>query len=473
VCCVADFGSTSILTLPLAARPQAVCARLLAHGPAALLESSKAMPGLAGWSYVAGPPAAVLTCEADATRLRDGRGRTLQAWADPFDALRELLDRSTLPAGERPPGLGFAGGWLGFLGYDLARHVERLPVQAAADPDLPLLRLALCDQVLAYEHATQRWHACRSRWPGLPATDDAGWARTLAGAAGPDPLPTHFQAGEMRSRTAGPRYRQQVGEVLNLIARGDLFQANLSHRLEGRFEGDPYALYRTLTALNPAPFAAYLPFEGGALVGVSPERFLQREGREITARPIKGTRARGAEPEADERQRAALAASVKDRAENVMIVDLMRNDLGRVAEVGSVRVDGLFEIEAHPSVWQMVSTVRARLRAGAGTADLLRACWPPGSMTGAPKVRAMQVIEGLEPVRRGPYAGAVGYFDAAGGLDLSVVIRTALVHEGRVMVQVGGAVVADSDPQAELDETYAKGRLLLHALGQGTRQALE
>jgi len=467
VYCVADSGS-SILTLPLAATPQALCGRLLARGPAALLESSKPMPGQAGWSYVAGPPAAVLETDAQATWLRDPQGHVLQRWSDPFDALREVLARTALPAGARPAGLDFAGGWLGWLGYDLARHVERLPVQAAIDPALPAMRLLLCDQVLAHDPATQRWHACRSHWPGLTDARDGAWQALLDAAAAPAPAATQFQAGEMHSRTPAPRYLQQVREVLDLIARGDLFQANLSHRLEGRFDGDPFALYRRLTALNPAPFAAYLPLPHGAIASVSPERFLRLEGREVSARPIKGTRPRGADAPADAQQRAALAASVKDRAENLMIVDLMRNDLGRVAQVGSVRVDGLFEIEAHPSVFQMVSTVRARLRDGAGTADLLRACWPPGSMTGAPKVRAMEVIESLEPVRRGPYAGAIGYFDAAGGMDLSVVIRTAVVHDRRVMVQVGGAVVADSDPRDELDETLAKGRLLLHALREGS-----
>lgn len=467
--CVADSKST-ILPLTLSGRPQDLCARLLSAGPAALLESSKPMRGLSGWSYLAGPPAAVLETDAHATTLRDAHGHLLDHWSDPFDALRDVLARTVLPAGDaRPAGLDFAGGWLGWLGYDLARHVERLPVRAAIDPELPMLRLLLCDQVLAHEHATQRWYACRSHWPDLIADprDDA-WQALLATAAGPAPRATQFRAGEMRSRTPPARYLQQAREVLGLIAQGDIFQANLSHRLEGDFEGDPFALYRTLTTLNPAPFAAYLPLPRGAIASVSPERFLRLDGRDVSARPIKGTRSRGADAQADAQQRAALAASVKDRAENLMIVDLMRNDLGRVAQVGSVRVDGLFEIEAHPSVFQMVSTVRARLRDGTGIAELLRACWPPGSMTGAPKVRAMEIIEALEPVRRGPYAGTIGYFDAAGGMDLSVVIRTAVVHDQRVMVQVGGAIVADSDPREELDETLAKGRLLLHALREGS-----
>jgi len=234
--------------------------------------------------------------------------------------------------------------------------------------------------------------------------------------------------------------------------------------MEGAFDGDPFALYRRLTALNPAPFAAYLQADDFAVASVSPERFLKLTRREVTARPIKGTRPRDSDAVQDAKQHDALLHSVKDRAENLMIVDLMRNDLGRVAQVGSVQVAALFEIEAHPSVWQMVSTIRARLRDGASVADLLRACWPPGSMTGAPKVRAMEIIESLEPLRRGVYAGAIGYLDCSGDMDLSVVIRTAVVYRDRVMVQVGGAIVSDSVPQDELDETHDKGRLLLRAL---------
>jgi para-aminobenzoate synthetase component 1 len=452
---------------------------LLAHAPErsrmALLESSRAMPGLSGWSYIAGPAVATLETRDGLTTLHatgaEPGGPALATWTDPFEALREVLARlgptgTAQAAPVRPQGLAFAGGLVGHLGYDLARYVERLPAHAQVDPALPDMRLHVCDHVLAFDHARGEWHFCNMATPwGLPDEREAVWARTLE-QAGDVAACTEvaFKAGAMASRTPPGRYLQQVRQVLDYIAAGDIFQANLSHRLEGSFEGDAFALYRQLTAANPAPFAAYLQGDDHAIASVSPERFLKLAGREVSARPIKGTRARGADAAQDAQARDELQMSVKDRAENVMIVDLMRNDLGRVAQVGSVRAAPLFELEPHPSVWQMVSTVTARLRDDAGVADLLRACWPPGSMTGAPKVRAMEIIDELEPVRRGPYAGAIGYFDAGGAMDLSVVIRTAVVTGDRVMVQVGGAVVADSDPQQELEETYAKGRLLLAVL---------
>ena len=458
-----------IVPVELAGTPQAVFARVRAVGCAVLLESSKAMAGLSGWSWVAGPAVATLSTDPQATWLHRADGTLMSQWADPFDALRTVLGRMAPDETPTVHALPFAGGLAGHLGYDLARHVERLPSLAAADPALPWMRLHLCDHVLAHDHASGQWYSATTAWPWLDAGDrQAVWDRTLLCAATPSAAPASgFGAGEMVSRTGAPRYLADVQRVLDLISAGDLFQANLSHRLEADFDGDPWSLYRTLTALNPAPFSAFLDGADLAIASVSPERFLKLAGREVTARPIKGTRARSADAAQDAALRDALAASVKDRAENVMIVDLMRNDLGRVAATGSVRVDGLFEIEAHPSVWQMVSTVKATLRDDCGVADLLRACWPPGSMTGAPKVRAMEVIDSLEPVQRGPYAGAIGYFDARGAMDLSVVIRTAVVHGGRVMVQVGGAVVADSVPQAELDETFAKGRFLLQALRGG------
>jgi para-aminobenzoate synthetase component I len=340
--------------------------------------------------------------------------------------------------------------------------VERLPSQALADPAWPWLYLHLCDHVLAFDHALAQWYFCTNDWPAFSVPGRASvWQKTLAQASGSQPLRGQFQVGPLVAKTSADQYQAQVAKVLDWISAGDIFQANLSHRLEASFRGDAFALYQELTLINPAPFSAYM--EGP----VSPERFLKLSPQgEVVARPIKGTLPRMADAALDALQAQQLMHSEKDCAENLMIVDLMRNDLGRVAQVGSVRVEQLFELEAHPSVWQMVSTIRAQLPPQHSAADLLKACWPPGSMTGAPKVRAMEIIETLEPVRRGPYAGTLGYFDVSGGMDLSVIIRTALVHEKRVMVQVGGGVVADSQPALELAETYAKGRLLMQVLAQ-------
>ncbi len=460
----------SIVPVTLAATPQDLYARLGAVDGTVLLESSKQMPGLGGWSWVTGPAVATLETRGATTTLIEGVSkRVVATWADPFEAIASVLAQLQADTASRPAGLGFAGGLVGHLGYDLARFVERLPVIAADEPALPAMRLHLCDHLYAFDHTSAQWHWCERPTPwGEPAARERVWAATRACATARTPASGRFQAGEPHSRTPPARYLEQVQQVLDYIAAGDIFQANLSHRLEAPFEGDPYALYRALTGHNPAPFSAYLPGEGYAIASVSPERFLKLDpmphGRVVTARPIKGTLPRDADPVRDEAQRLALAHSIKDRAENLMIVDLMRNDLGRVAQVGSVKVDRLFEAEPHPSVWQLVSTLHATLRDDKGVADLLRACWPPGSMTGAPKVRAMEIIEALEPVRRGPYAGAIGYFDASGAIDLSVVIRTAIVQGTRVMVQLGGAVVADSDPAKELAETEAKGRFIVQAL---------
>ncbi len=463
---------STIVPVPLQATPQQVFSRLQPRVLVSLLESSKLMPGLSGWSYVTGPALATLEARNDRTVLQghdsDGDLGPLATWRKPFDALSDILTCcAALPRScNRPAGLGFTAGLVGYLGYDLVRHIEKLPSTATADLSLPDLRLQLSDHLLAYHHAQAQWYFCTQALPwGEPEERSAIWARTLAQAThGPQSAPTTFQAGPMRSRTTEAVYLAQIQQLLDFIAAGDIFQANLSHRLEGSFSGDPFALYQALTQANPAPFSAYLPGEGYALASVSPERFLKRTDDQLWTHPIKGTRARGHDETTDQAQRDALADSAKDRAENLMIVDLMRNDLGRVAEVGSVQADPLFQIEAHPSVWQMVSTVTARLRPDVHVPELLRACWPAGSMTGAPKVRAMEIIDTLEPVRRGPYAGAIGYLDISGDLDLSVVIRTALVHQDRVMVQVGGAVVADSVAAAEWAETYAKGQQLLAVL---------
>ncbi len=466
-----NSNTAQVLPLDMGATPRELYDRLASRHDTVLLESARLMPGLGEWSYVTGPAAGVLETRGGRTELRAcgaaAGDAPLAQWTDPFRALDEVL--AALRAPGAPAGApAFTGGLAGWLGYDLVRAIERLPARVPADPEMPEMRLLLADHVFALEHATGRWWLCMRELPWSDASVRSrvraeSRARALAKTA-PAPRPG-FSAGELVSRTPSERYLADVARVVEYIHAGDVFQVNLSHRLETAFAGDPWALYCALADANPAPFAAYIETAAGAIASFSPERFLRLAGREVSARPIKGTRARAADPQDDARARDLLAASEKDRAENLMIVDLMRNDLGRVARPGSVRVDELWKIEAHPSVWQMVSTLRAELREGVDAAGLLRACWPPGSMTGAPKVRAMQIIEELEPVRRGPYAGSIGWFDAAGGMDLSVVIRTVLLAGDRLMLQLGGGVVADSRPEEELAESLDKGRFLMRALG--------
>jgi aminodeoxychorismate synthase component I len=260
-------------------------------------------------------------------------------------------------------------------------------------------------------------------------------------------------------------YAKAVALVKEQVAAGNVYQACLTHRIDRPFAGDPWQLYRALRDANPAPFACHLELPEVAVVGSSPERFLRLSSdRRVESRPIKGTRPRARDPERDEENRRELERSAKDRAENLMIVDLVRNDLGRVCETGSVAVPERMAVEAYASVFQMVSTVEGRLREECDAIDLLRASFPPGSMTGAPKIAAMNLCAGLEPVRRAIYSGAIGYFDARGGVDLSVVIRTVFVRGGRAYVHAGGGIVADSDPGAEWRETLDKARPLLAAL---------
>jgi para-aminobenzoate synthetase component 1 len=269
----------------------------------------------------------------------------------------------------------------------------------------------------------------------------------------------------LRSSFTHERYLQVVARVREYILAGDIFQANLSQRLEAPYDGDPWALYQRLRLRNPAPFAAYLEAPGLAVLSASPERFLRIEtDGAVETRPIKGTRPRGIGPEHDAHLGRALVESEKDRAENLMIVDLLRNDLSRVCRPGSVRVPELFALEHFTTVHHLVSTVVGRLAPGVDAIDVLRATFPGGSITGAPKVRAMEIIAELEPSRRGVYCGSIGYLSVTGAADFSIVIRTFLARHGNMYFSAGGGIVADSEPEAEYLETLDKARALIGAL---------
>jgi para-aminobenzoate synthetase component I len=426
------------------------------HG-ATLLESSAIMTGMGRWSYIVTDPAATLEARGSVTTFQD------ETWSDPFMALETLLKRYRLePAKDGPD---FQGGLIGYLGYDLARHLERLPNRTTDDLNWPEMRLHLADIVLAHDGLNQTWYAIMLGLPGFSKREGI-WDDILEQAQQGSSEQAKFEASQAISLAPNKTYLEQVERALEYIRAGDIFQVNLSHRLEARFHGDPWTLYERLAQRSPAPFAAYISGTDFTMVSASPERFLRLHNKMLESRPIKGTRARGSTPVLDELARHELETSLKDCAENLMIVDLLRNDLGRISKYGSVCTPDLFRLEAHGPVWQMVSTVTGELREGLGPVDALRASWPGGSMTGAPKIRSMEIIEELEPVRRGPYAGSVGYFDLSGTMDLSIVIRTAMIDHARdrVLVQVGGGIVADSQPQLELEETYAKARTILECL---------
>lgn len=364
---------------------------------------------------------------------------------------------------------GFALGWVGYLGYELKVECDGEAVHRSPDPDASLV---FCDRALVLDHRTGSAYLLALAEDG-DETAARAWtgtaARTLAGLVGrpprpctvPDPAPVPVELRHDRDA-----YLDLVRACQTEITDGETYEVCLTNMIEAAVRVDPWQAYRRLRRANPAPFASYLQFGDLAVLSTSPERFLRidPDGR-MEARPIKGTRPRGATPEEDARLRADLAGAEKDRAENLMIVDLVRHDLGRCAEVGSVVADPVFDVESYPTVHQLVSTVRARRRPGIGPVAAVRAAFPAGSMTGAPKLRTMQIVDRLEGGPRGIYSGAVGYLSLTGAVDLSVVIRTAVLRGGRLRYGVGGAVIALSDPAAEFAETAVKAAPVLRLLG--------
>jgi para-aminobenzoate synthetase component I len=441
-------------------RPADAAERFLDLPGLVLLESAR--PGRnARWSFLTADPLAVLDTPSDG--------------ADPFAEARSTLGRvapGAAPADGAPP---FLGGLAGYLSYDLGRRFERLPSLAADDQPLPLLRLALHDWVLAWDRRTGR------AWLGGRAVDgDTGrleprLADVRRRLAGGQPAPRDDAPPDELLFTSGlerAAYEVGVEAIRDRIARGDLYQANLTRRLETSFAGDPWPLYRRLRTGDPALFAAYVDLGTSstgtprAIVSASPEPFLRVDPRgRVATDPIKGTRPRGRTRDEDRALACELLASAKDRAENVMIVDVLRNDLGRVCRPGSVRVPRLCRLERTAAVQHLVSTVTGRLSAGRDAFDLLAASFPGGSITGAPKIRAMEVLECLEPVRRGPYTGAIGWLGPDGAIETSIAIRTLVADGSRLTLHVGGGITWRSDPAAEWDETVAKARGPLTAIG--------
>jgi aminodeoxychorismate synthase component I len=507
-------AAVAVHELSRAASLLPVAARLRRRAGSFWLDSALAGGRLGRFSYAGAEPYAVARGFGDALEvecLRAARpdlaaGRT-RARGELLSLLAPLLaPRPLAHDGLAPP---FVGGAVGWLGYELAAQLEpALGLRARDDLGLPDLAFLLVDRVVALEHGTGRRFACALGFAGSAAEararaadaldawcadlaslgDGDGAERGRADAAAtargraPDLGAEGAHAGRDAARVAraeaapleeessldAAAYRKAVEQLLDHIGCGDVYQACLTRRIARPFAGDPWRLYLALRAASPAPFGAWLALPELTLLSTSPERFLalDADGR-VESRPIKGTRPRGADPGRDRALARELAASEKDRAENLMIVDLVRHDLGRVCATGSVEVAELAAVESYATVHHLVSTVRGRLRPGADAFDLLRAAFPPGSMTGAPKLAAMRLLDRLEPVRRGPYAGALGYLDARGGASLSVVIRTALLRAGRAFVHTGGGVVADSDPAAEWRESEDKARALLRAI-EGT-----
>ncbi len=404
--------------------------------------------------------------------VREGKQAQSREHDDPL----EFIDRY-LASFKVPPlasALRFAGGLAGYFGYDTVRYIERR-LRAAAKPDpigLPEIRLLLSDELAVVDNLSGKLHLVVYADPAIAGAYAAASARLQqlrAGLRGQAALPPH-EAGPApaapRSNIGQAAFLDAVAKCKQLISDGDIMQVQISQRLTQSFPHSPVNLYRALRSINPSPYMFYFDFGDCQLVGASPEILVRREGDKVTLRPIAGTRKRGATPEKDAQMERELVSDPKERAEHLMLIDLGRNDVGRIAKIGSVKVTETMVVERYSHVMHMVSNVEGEVDPALTPMQLLRATFPAGTVTGTPKVRAMEIIDELEPEGRGVYAGAAGYLGFNGNLDLAIAIRTGVVKDGRLHVQAAAGIVADSIPDAEWRETQNKARALLAAAEQ-------
>jgi para-aminobenzoate synthetase component 1 len=384
---------------------------------------------------------------------------------DPF----ELVRRALAPDPACRSALPFTGGAIGYFGYDLARRIEKLPARAQDAERIPEMAVAMYDWAVVVDHAERRtWLAGQGRDPET----DLKWPRLVrlfSDPAGERKRVPFRVTSRIASNLPRAAYARCFERIKRYIAEGDCYQVNLAQRFAAQACGDPWLAYQALRVINPAPFSAYLSTPYAQVLSASPERFLKVENGVVETKPIKGTRPRAGYARLDAELANALRESVKDRAENVMIVDLLRNDLSKNCRLGSVNVPRLFDVESYATVHHLVSTVTGELRSDRGAIDLLRGAFPGGSITGAPKLRAMQIIEELEPHRRGVYCGSIGYIGFDGNMDMNIAIRTLVFSRGEIRFWTGGGIVADSRMEDEYRETFDKAAAMLKLLQQASR----
>ncbi|HTY56338.1 MAG TPA: anthranilate synthase component I [Candidatus Binataceae bacterium] len=449
----------------------------IAHSDYAfLLESVRGGEKWGRYTFLGSDPAMVLRGRGTTMEIiRPGRDIEIRSVSDPFEGLRHQVQRFRAPQIDGLP--RFFGGAVGYLTYDVVRYFERLPNSPPDNLNLPDLHMILTDTLLVFDNVRQTlkiianvpledFASSHSAYRSAVEKIDQVAARLSdrvipprleASADGTEPVITSNQTRE--------GYMNMVAAAKEYIAAGDIIQVVPSQRFEADLKVHPFNIYRSLRTINPSPYMFYLKLGDHVVAGASPEVMVRLEGREITLRPIAGTRRRGSDEAEDLRLEQELLADPKERAEHVMLVDLGRNDVGRVAEIGSVEVTELMVVERYSHVMHIVSNVRGKLRPESDAFDAFRATFPQGTVSGAPKIRAMEIIDELEPTRRGVYAGAVGYFSYTGNMDTAIALRTLLIKDGRVYIQAGGGVVADSDPAAEYEESVNKAKAMVRALG--------
>ena len=418
---------------------------------AVFLDSGRHDPSRSRYDIIAADPWATLITRGGMTEIHT-RDSVRISPEDPLVLLREIVCLRADPIGPLP----FYGGAIGYFGYDLSRRFERLPTLATDDERLPEMAFGVYDWAVVVDHLEQRtWLASR----GCDQRTLENWQSLEHRFS--EPVAVHVRPGfrttsSIRSSVTREQYIQAFEHIKRYLVEGDCYQVNLAQRFEVQAQGDPWSAYQALRLLNPAPFSAYLNLPFVKILSSSPERFLQVRNSRVETRPIKGTRSRAGHPRLDAERIRELRGSAKDRAENVMIVDLLRNDLAKNCRVGSVKVPRLFEVESFASVHHLVSTISGELQPNKDAIDLLRGCFPGGSITGAPKLRAMQIIEELEPYRRGVYCGSIGYIGYDGAMDTNIAIRTLTLNDAHAYFWAGGGIVADSVAADEYQETLDK-----------------
>ncbi|GIU11054.1 MULTISPECIES: aminodeoxychorismate synthase component I [unclassified Shewanella] len=455
-----------------------------------LLDSADADHVDAKFDVICAEPIATLVTQSQSTIVTRSKDRTplhilgeqvqqlepsiIKVSDKPFDVVKQLM-LEYYPEKKQSPFL-FSGGVMGSFSYDLARDIEKLPAIADKDISLPEMNLGCYDWALVFDYQSKCWHLVHYR--SVQALDELEQRlNTLVLGAQASQLKlakTFTLDGQWRNQLSALEYRQRFAQVQEYLHSGDCYQINLTQRFSANYKGDEWQAYKTLRQTNGAPFSAFIRFEQHAILSISPERFIQHQQGNVQTKPIKGTMPRDKDPQRDKQLAEQLKGSEKDRAENLMIVDLLRNDIGKVATPGSVKVPHLFDIESFPAVHHLVSTVTATLQPDLCPTDLLQACFPGGSITGAPKIRAMEIIEELEPSRRSIYCGSIGYISQDGHMDTSITIRTLVGQKnlllpdagGTLYCWAGGGIVADSKVDAEYQESFDKVSRILPVLSQ-------
>ncbi len=481
-CSLATRGNVIPLYADLVAdgeTPTTVFQKLDDGGASFLLESAELREESGRFSFLGFQPHMTIRADARGIRIEEaGRRQELDAGEDPLRVLEQAMARFRFVS--RPELPRFSGGAVGFVGYEMARHFERrVPIAKSDDLQLPEMLFVVPRLIVIFDHLHRRVKLVANAFITEDHPAEQAYAaatalieRTLQKMRTPTRLgfvdaSRGVIAPAAIANVTSEEFERAVEIAKEHIRAGDVFQVVLSQRFEGEYAGDPLSLYRCLRLVNPSPYMFCLRFGAEfSLIGSSPEMHVRVTGRTIEVRPIAGTRRRGTTPEHDARNAAELLADEKERAEHVMLIDLARNDIGRISDIGSVQVTEQMQVERYSHVMHLVSHVRGELQPTKTAFDALRATFPAGTVSGAPKIRAMQIIAELEKARRGCYAGAVGYFGFDGALDCCIALRSIVLKNNRAYVQAGAGIVADSNPAAEYKETCSKAAAMLEAIGR-------